>query len=165
MQLKFFIPLLIVLNLSVTPVPANSPRQTGSDDIINAYVLAYEAMYTGDNEKRRDYIILDLESVYFTDTTYEQRQQAIEYFKKFNKPVLSASLFKLQEIGLADKRGEINKISADLLMITCAQPYTDGMIIEGYKWTGPIAAYQYKIYLKFIDNKWKIEKVDLLGIS
>lgn len=50
-------------------------------------------------------------------------------------------------------------------MITCAQPYTDGMIIEGYKWTGPIAAYQYKISLKFIDNKWKIEKVDLLGIS
>lgn len=58
--MKFFIPLLISLNLSVTPAHANLPRQAGSDDIINAYVLAYEAMYTGDNEKPRDYIILDM---------------------------------------------------------------------------------------------------------
>ncbi|WP_300385668.1 hypothetical protein [Clostridium sp.] len=54
-------------------------------------------MYTQENFNE-NYIILDMESYDFASTTYGERKDTIKYFYKYNKSVLNASLFKLQQI-------------------------------------------------------------------
>ncbi|MDU4327308.1 MAG: hypothetical protein E7I48_18300, partial [Clostridium celatum] len=72
---------------------------------IDALILAYDEMYNYNNnhfvdkEPLRNFIILDMESIHFTDTTYEERQKAIKHFEEYGLIVLNASLFKLKEIG------------------------------------------------------------------
>lgn len=41
--------------------------------IIDAYILAYDAIYNQPENFKVDYIILDMESYFFADTTYEDR--------------------------------------------------------------------------------------------
>ena len=90
---------------------------------IDALILAYDEMYNYNNnhfvdkEPLRNFIILDMESIHFTDTTYEERQKAIKHFEEYGLIVLNASLFKLKEIGLANNLGSI-KVDGYLLMIT-----------------------------------------------
>jgi hypothetical protein len=99
------------------------------------------------------------------DTTHEDREKIIQYFGKYDKTVLNASLFKLQQIGLADKLGGL-KISARVLMITNIQSNdSHGIFIEDYNWGGSLAASYYRIHFKVVDNNWKITKVELLGFS
>ena len=162
--MKLLVSLITTLSLTLNSVPSNLSRQN-PPNLIDAFILAYDAMYTDDKDHNKDYIILDMESLYFTDTTHEDREKAIAYFKKYNKTVLNASLFKLQQIGLADKLGQL-KISGRLLMLSNVQSdNSQGIVIEGYNWFGPIAASYYRIHLKVVDNNWKIMKVELLGFS
>ena len=49
--------------------------------IINAFILDYDAMIKGNNEPILDYLILDMESVYFADTTPVERERAYNIFK------------------------------------------------------------------------------------
>lgn len=163
--MKLLISLSTSLVLAVNTLPWNIHREDGTDRMINAFIMAYDEMYKGFTDLPDDYIILDLESIHFIDTTYEDRQKAIEYFKKYNKTILNASLFKLQEIGLAGSNGQL-KIKGILLMITCIQPdEKGGVIIEGYKWHGPVAAYNYKLRFKVVDEKWIFVEVVSLGIA
>lgn len=162
--MKLLVSLITTLSLTLNSVPSNLSRQN-PPNLIDAFILAYDAMYTDDKDHDKDYIILDMESLYFTDTTHEDREKAIAYFKKYNKTVLNASLFKLQQIGLADKLGQL-KISGRLLMLSNVQSdNSQGIVIEGYNWFGPITASYYRIHLKVVDNNWKIMKVELLGFS
>ncbi|GKX66564.1 hypothetical protein [Inconstantimicrobium mannanitabidum] len=132
---------------------------------IDAIILAYDTMHTADKDQLRDYIILDMESIYFTDTTYEERKKVIEYFEKYNKPVLNASLFKLQRIGLANKRSEL-KINGELLMFTDIYPDdSSGMVFEGWKYYAPLGAKKYRIKLKVVNNKWSVIDVEFIGVA
>jgi len=133
--------------------------------IIDAFTLAYDAMYTRENFNK-DYIILDMESHDFTNTTYEERQNTINYFNKYNKTVLNASLFKLQQIGLADSFGNL-KINGELLMLTCVKPNPEGsgIIIEGINYVSPIAANFYTIKLNVENNKWVLKNITLTAIA
>lgn len=105
----------------------------GRFKMIQAYTLAYDAMYSEHPREGGEYIILDMESLPFTDTTYEERQKTIQYFKnKYNKKILNSSLFKLRQIGLVDEIGNLI-INGELLMITNIIPSEDGrrVIING----------------------------------
>lgn len=162
--MKLLVSLLTTLSLTLNSIPFNLSKQT-PPKIIDAFILAYDAMYIDAKAYKTDYIILDMESFYFIDTTHEDRDKAIAYFRKYNKTVLNTSLFKLQQIGLADKLGQL-KISGRLLMLTNVQSdNSQGIVIEGYNWGGTLAASIYRIHLKVVDNNWKIMKVELLGFS
>lgn len=138
---------------------------------IDALILAYDEMYNYNNnhfvdkQPLRDFIILNMESIYFTDTTYEERQKAIEHFQEYGPTVLNASLFKLKEIGLANKFGSI-KVNGDLLMITNISSNEAGeTIIEGSKYHSPVGSYQYKVKLKIINNTWSVIDTNLISIA
>ena len=163
--MKTIICLILSLSLNKNNITSIVNKQEKIPPFIDAIILAYDAMYIGDKEEGRDFIILDMESVYFTDTTYEEREKAINYFKKYNKKVLNSSLFKLKEIGLVDEIGQIN-INGDLLMINSIVSDKDGsIVIEGYKYYGPISAYRYKVKLKVIDKQWKVINVEEVGVA
>ena len=129
---------------------------------IDALILAYDEMYNYNNnhfvdkEPLRNFIILDMESIHFTDTTYEERQKAIKHFEEYGLIVLNASLFKLKEIGLANNLGSI-KVDGYLLMITNISSNEAGeTIVEGSKYHSPVGSYQYKVTLKVINNAWSV---------
>ncbi|MNI80946.1 hypothetical protein D3C73_1375180 [compost metagenome] len=106
-----------------------------------------------------------MESIYFKNVSNEDRQKAIQYFQKYNKPVLNASLFKLQQIGLAGQEGNLKLKGTLLMIIDIQQVENGGMILEGYKWYGPIAATKFRVTLKVIGDKWQVDKVDLVSVS
>lgn len=152
--------LILSLNLNF-----NFHSYTVSPPLIDAYILAYDAIYNGDSEPKKDFIILDMESNYFVDTNYEERQKLVEHFNKYNKQVLNASLFKLKEIGLTKENGTII-INGDLLTITNVYSNSEeNLIIEGTKYYSSLAAYSYRITLKNDNGKWKIENIEGLGIA
>ncbi|MGL4106681.1 hypothetical protein [Clostridium sp. LP20] len=160
--MKIIICLILALSLSHNNIANEKDKRP---PFIEAIILAYDAMYTGDKEEYKDFIILDMESVYFVDTTYEERGKAINYFKKYNKKVLNASLFKLKEIGLVDEIGQIS-INGDLLMInSIVSDNDDSIVIEGYKYYGPISAYRYKVKLRIIDRQWKVINIEEVGVA
>lgn len=144
-------------------VPNNAESEF--PQIIDAFTLAYDAMYAQENFNK-DYIILDMESYDFANTTYEERQNTINYFNKYNKTVLNASLFKLQQIGLADSFGNL-KINGELLMLTCVKPNPEdsGIIIEGIYYVSPIAANFYTIKLNVENNKWVLKNITLTAVA
>ncbi|QLY81422.1 hypothetical protein [Clostridium intestinale] len=163
--MKILISTITALNLLLSNGSVAQSNVNRSPRIIDAFILAYDAMIKGNNEPILDYLILDMESVYFADTTPVERERAIQYFQKYNKPVLNASLFKLQQIGLADEMGNL-KIKGTLLMMTSVQSgEKQGLIVEGYKYYGPVGAARFKITLDVINDKWQVIKVDLLSIS
>ena len=163
--MKFLLSVITAINIATNVVPINTSIQKERPKLIDAYILAYETMYTANTEPPKDYIILDMESIHFTDTTYEERESAIQYFnKKFNKQIVNASLFKLQQIGLADKSGAL-KINAHLLMFTNVESIDKGIVTEGYKWVGPVAAYKYRVSVQYIDDKWQVTGLDSLGVA
>lgn len=163
--MKEIIALITTLSIFFNPSVQNLDKENNHPRIIEAIILAYDTMYNADKSDNRDYIILDMESIYFTDTTYEDREVAIEHFSKYNKTVVNASLFKLQQIGLSDKIGRL-KINGFLLMLTNVTSDSDnGIIIEGSKYMGPAGSYQYRIRMKIIDGKWTVIENKLLGIA
>lgn len=157
--------LILSLSLSFNTVTITEVTDNHHPALIDAIILAYDAMYIGDAEPRKDFIILDLESQYFVDTNYEERQKVIEHFNKYDKNVLSASLFKLKDIGLVDKLGNI-LINGDLLMIThLYYNKENNLVIEGMKYHSVVGAYIYRITLNHSEGQWNIEKNKLLGIA
>lgn len=133
--------------------------------IIDAFILAYDAMYKAPDNFNKDYIILDMDSSDFAETTYEDRKKMMEYFKKYNKTVLNASIFRLKEIGLADSYGSL-KINGLLLMFKCIKPNnSSGIIIEGIKYVSPTAANLYDIYLEVENNKWVLKSIKSTGVA
>lgn len=158
--MNILLSLMISLNLicSVHSDTINPP-------LIDAYILAYDAIYNMDTEPQKDFIILDMESNYFVDTSYEERQKVIDHFSKYNKHILNASLFKLKEIGLASKNGTII-VNGDLLTMTNVYGTDENtLIIEGTKYRSSLAAYSYRISLKNNNGHWKIENIESLGIA
>lgn len=138
---------------------------------IDALILAYDEIYNYNNnhfvdkEPLRNFIILDMESIHFTDTTYEERQKAIKHFEEYGLIVLNASLFKLKEIGLANNLGSI-KVDGYLLMITNISSNEAGeTIVEGSKYHSPVGSYQYKVTLKVINNAWSVIDTNLISIA
>lgn len=159
--------LIVTSILSLNVIFPNSDVNEEIPEIIDAFTLAYDAMYTQSENFDKDYIILDMESYGFTSTTHEERQKTINYFKnKYNKPILNASLFKLQEIGLADNYGSL-KIDGELLMIECIKPdpESSGIIIDGIKYVGPVAANFYTIKLKVENNRWVLKNITWKGVA
>lgn len=149
--------ILINTNIASSTIYNKNPR------IIDAFKLAYDAIYTAHEPFDKSYIILDMESIHFVDTTYIEREDTIKYFSKYNKKVLNSSLFKLQEIGLANKSGQL-QIDGVLLMITNITYESDGITIYGTKWIGPISAEYYKVNLKIINNMWTVIDIQSLGV-
>ena len=144
---------------------SNTSTEDYYPKIIDAFQLAYDAMYNGDNAPKKDFIILDMESFYFLDTTYEDRMKLIEHFKKYGKKVLNASSVKLKEIGLIDENGNII-IDGDLLMMTNVYSKGEGnLVIEGTKYHSLIAAYLYRITFKRDKGPWEIEKIEDVGVA
>ncbi|EOR26359.1 hypothetical protein A500_08291 [Clostridium sartagoforme AAU1] len=164
--IKNFLCILMVFDIvSNVKIKQDNPR------IIDAFILAYDAMYTYDiihykNGYTKDYIILDMESADFSETTYDDRQKMINHFKRYNKKILNASIFKLKEIGLADEMTQI-AINGDILMFTCVRPdeNSNGIIISGMKYHGPISAYIYEMKLDVIDNEWKLIEIKEKGVA
>lgn len=165
--MRLLISLITASFFSFTAIVPNSNTEGEFPKIIDAFTLAYDAIYTQPENFDKDYIILDMESYDFTSTTYEERQNTINYFKnKYNKPILNASLFKLQQIGLADDYGRL-KISGELLMLTCVKPNLEdsGITIEGIKYVGPVAANFYTIKLNVENNKWVLKNITLTAVA
>ncbi|WP_238903194.1 hypothetical protein [Clostridium sp. YIM B02506] len=160
--MKLLISLITVFHLVTITAPVKVSRENEGMGIIEPLILAYDAMYTGNKDPEKDYIILDMESLFFTDTTVEDRQKAIQYFQKYNKTVLNASVVTLQQIGLADSVGEL-KINAHLLMLTKVDSVSLGnLVIEGYKWFAPNSYTHFRVGIENVNNKWKVTKVDIL---
>ncbi|MNN92916.1 hypothetical protein D3C81_2112730 [compost metagenome] len=71
----------------------------------------------------------------------------------------------MQQIGLADEIGNL-KMKGTLLMMTSVQSgEKQELIVEGYKYYGPVGAARFKITLNVINDKLQVIKVDLLSIS
>lgn len=157
--MKLLLALTLLLNFNLnTNYNTNPP-------LIDAYIQAYNIIYNYDKEPKKDFIILDTESIYFVDTTYQERQQLISSFNKYNKTIINSSLFKLKEIGLVNKNGTI-LINGDLLMITNVSSNEDNsLIIEGSKYHSSTAAYFYKVTLRDKDGIWEIQDIQEQGVA
>ncbi len=135
--------------------------------IIDAYILAYDAIYNQPENFKVDYIILDMESYFFADTTYEDRQKMINHFNKYNKVIVNSSLFNLKEIGLVDDLGNITLKNSELLMIDCIDytSYDNGIIIKALNYKSPISAKFYTIKLTIENNEWILKSITLDGVA
>lgn len=156
----------IITSLMIITMPINL-NDVKSPKIIDALIQSYDAMYNGgikSSNYNKDYIVLDMESLVWVDTTYDERQKAIKYFKKYDKTVLSASLFHLQQIGLADKLGQL-KLNGVLLMVYRIYSNESKLYIEGYKWIGPIAAEKFLVTLKVENGTYKVMEIKSLGVA
>lgn len=133
---------------------------------IDAFILAYDAMYNAPEDFKTEYLILDMESLDFAETTPEDRKIMMEYFKKYNKTVLNASLFKLKDIGLANQFGSL-KIDGMILMFKNITPSTSdsGIDIEGIKYVSPIAANFYNIHLVVENGEWVLKSIELTKVA
>lgn len=67
-----------------------------SSKLLDAFILAYDAMYIDAKAYETDYIILNMESFYFIDTTHEDREKYI-YFN-FILVIFFKYLFKVYKI-------------------------------------------------------------------
>lgn len=162
--MNFLICLITTCTITLNSIGAYINLDTPSPRIIDAITLAYHAMYTKTKNHTEDYIILDIESIYFVDTTFEERSELLTSFNKYNKTVLNSSLFKFQQIGLANKLGEL-KINARLLIINNLHSSDNPLIIEGTNWFGPVDADLYRIELSIKNNKWSIKNINNVGTA
>lgn len=144
----------------------NKNIDTTSPRIIDAYILVYDSIYNQPESIKGDYIILDMESYFFADTTYEDRQKMINNFNKYNKVIVNSSLFKLKEIGLVDKLGNL-RLNGEILMIDCIDytSYDNGIIIKAINYKSPIAAKFYTIKLAIENNEWILKSITLDGVA
>lgn len=163
--MKLMINLITTAIFTFNLIIPNCNKEECHPRIIDAFILAYDAMYKAPEDFHEDYIILDMESSDFSETTYEDRKEMMEYFKKYNKTVLNASLFRLKEIGLANSFGSL-KINGVLLMFRCIKPdKNSGIIIEGMKYVSPTAANFYDINLEVHNNKWVLKSIKSTGVA
>ncbi|MGL5085703.1 MAG: hypothetical protein ACRC68_08320, partial [Clostridium sp.] len=72
--MKLVLSLLSSLFFLVNTNSINLNLENKTPKIIDAFKLAYDSIYTADIFFDREYIILDMESIYFVDTTYEERE-------------------------------------------------------------------------------------------
>lgn len=144
----------------------NKNIDTTSPRIIDAYILVYDSIYNQPEIIKGDYIILDMESYFFADTTYEDRQKMINDFNKYNKVIVNSSLFKLKEIGLVDKLGNLS-LNGEILMIDCIDytSYDNGIIIKAINYKSPIVAKFYTIKLAIENNEWILKSITLDGVA
>ncbi|MFU7517711.1 hypothetical protein [Clostridium sp. HCS.1] len=144
----------------------NKNIDTTSPRIIDAYILVYDSIYNQPESIKGDYIILDMESYFFADTTYEDRQKMINNFNKYNKVIVNSSLFKLKEIGLVDKLGNL-RLNGEILMIDCIDytSYDNGIIIKAINYKSPIVAKFYTIKLAIENNEWILKSITLNGVA
>jgi hypothetical protein len=58
-------------------------------------------------------------------------------------------------------------INGDILMFTRVRPdeNSNGIIISGMKYHGPISAYIYEMKLDVIDNEWKLIEIKEKGVA
>lgn len=162
--MNFLISLITTCSITFNSIGTFINLDTQSPRIIDAITLAYHAMYTETKNHTEQYIILDMESVYFVDTTYEERETTLSSFNKYNKIILNSSLFKFQQMGLANKLGEL-KINGRLLMIENINFENNVLIIEGTNWFGPVDANLYKVELLIENNKWTLKNIKLIGTA
>lgn len=94
----YIITMLMTTILSFNTITSPSMVENLIPKPIDTFILAYDAMYNAPEDFKTDYLILDMESLDFAETTPEDRKKMIEHFRKYNKVVLNASLFKLKEI-------------------------------------------------------------------
>ncbi len=137
-----------------------------SPRIIDAYILAYDAMYSQSENFEAGYIILDMESYFFADTSYEDREKMINNFRKYDKVIVNSSLFSLKEIGLVDNIGNL-KLNGEILMIDCIDytSYDNGIIIKALNYKSPIATKFYTINLAIENNSWVLKSITLDGVA
>lgn len=163
--MKLLLSIITAYSLIFNNVIINKSIENDYPKIIDAYILAYDAMYSQSNNSKLDYIILDMSSYFFADTTYNDREKMINYFNKYDKVVLNSSLFNLKEIGLADNFGNL-KLNGRLLMIECINISSDsGIIIKAIDYKTPISANFYTIKLDIENNKWVLKSINLDGVS
>lgn len=147
-------------------VSINKNIENISPIIIDAYILAYDAMYNESENFEVDYIILDMESYFFSDTSYEDREKMINHFRKYDKVIVNSSLFSLKEIGLVDNIGNL-KLNGEILMIDCIDytSYDNGIIIKALNFKSPIGAKFYTIKLAIENNSWVLKSITLDGVA
>ena len=152
--------------LIITTINFNNNIKTTPPKIIDAYILAYDSMYSQSDNLKIDYIILDMESHFFSDTSYEDRQKMINHFNKYDKTIINSSLFNLKEIGLADNFGNI-KINGDLLMLDCIDynSYDNNLVIKAIIYKSPISAKFYTIKLSIQNNEWVLKYINLDSVA
>ncbi|WP_288222198.1 hypothetical protein [uncultured Clostridium sp.] len=152
--------------LIITTINFNNNIKTTPPKIIDAYILAYDSMYSQSDNLKIDYIILDMESHFFSDTSYEDRQKMINHFNKYDKTIINSSLFNLKEIGLADNFGNI-KINGELLMLDCIDynSYDNNLVIKAIIYKSPISAKFYTIKLSIQNNEWVLKYINLDSVA
>ena len=163
--MRYIITMLIITILSFNTITDTSMAEIVAKPI-DAFILAYDAMYNAPENFKTDYLILDMESLVFAETTPEDRKKMIEHFSKYNKIVLNASLFKLKEIWLANQFGNL-KINAMILMVKNITPIASdsGIKIEGIKYVSPLAINYYDIYLVGKNGNWVLKSFELTGVA
>ena len=152
--------------LIITTINFKNNIKTTPPKIIDAYILAYDSMYSQSDNLKIDYIILDMESHFFSDTSYEDRQKMINHFNKYDKTIINSSLFNLKEIGLADNFGNI-KINGELLMLDCIDynSYDNNLVIKAIIYKSPISAKFYTIKLSIQNNEWVLKYINLDSVA
>ncbi|WP_066889428.1 hypothetical protein [Clostridium nigeriense] len=152
--------------LIITTINFNNNIKTTPPKIIDAYILAYDSMYSQSDNLKIDYIILDMESHFFSDTSYEDRQKMINHFNKYDKTIINSSLFNLKEIGLADNFGNI-KINGELFMLDCIDynSYDNNLVIKAIIYKSPISAKFYTIKLSIQNNEWVLKYINLDSVA
>lgn len=162
--MKYILTMLITTILSFNTITTNPIAEAHKP--IDAFILAYDAMYNAPEDFKKEYLILDMESLDFAETTPEDRKKMMEHFSKYDKTVLNASLFKLKEIGLANQFGSL-KINAIILMIKNITPsISDSEIkIEGIKYVSPTAINYYDINLVVKNGQWVLKRIELTRVA
>lgn len=73
--MKLLLSIITAYSLIFNTVIINKSIENDYPKIIDAYILAYDAMYSQSNNPKLDYIILDMSSYFFADTTYKDREK------------------------------------------------------------------------------------------
>ena len=144
--------------------------------LVDIYTIALDSFVPTEeaiNMNKTDYLAIDMSSTFFDNISQEGKQQILDYFKnKYNIEVMNASLDTLKEKGLTSSVGgkyvnlKSNGKRGILLGILNEKIESETeVVIEGYWFSGAVAAAGFRTTIVFKDGQWELQKTGMIWIS
>jgi len=145
----------------------SNEKSNGEEESVNgitqAYIMALEAILQEDPGLNRDMKYIAIDTKTLDDIAQIDREYILEYFKKYHKEILDASMEDLKKKGLFDE--ETLSIEGVLLTFEKINIKTNKLTIEGSKFKSGLGAIGMECIIKKVNNEWQLEESKMLWIS
>ncbi|WP_206098596.1 peptide ABC transporter substrate-binding protein [Paenibacillus montanisoli] len=132
-------------------------------DLGEVYSLALDAYMPVDEglNSGMAYIAIDMSNL--KDIDDADKQQILDYFKKYNVGVMEATYEELKAQGLENKTSLV--LDGVLLKVDQARITEKQAIVEGSKFRSGDGAIGMKVIVELKDGKWKVKEAGMTWIS